>query len=59
MNAPDMKLPAVTNFAEHEIALAHLETLMLSDPPEESAEEKELVSLGVAIEAFEKRAFAI
>ena len=59
MSAPDMKLPAITNLAEHEIALARLETMLLSDPPEESAEEKELTALGVAIEAFEKRAFVI
>ncbi|MFU8892255.1 MAG: hypothetical protein ACNA8L_01375 [Luteolibacter sp.] len=54
-----MKLPVVTSCAEHEIALARLETLMLSDPPEESAEEKELIALGSAIETFEKRAFVI
>lgn len=59
MSAPDMKLPVVTSCAEHEIALARLETLMLSDPPEESAEEKELIALGSAIETFEKRAFVI
>jgi len=30
-----------------------------ADPPEESDEAKELVALGIAIEAFEKRVFVI
>ena len=54
-----MDIHPVTNLAEHEIALAHLETLMLSDPPEGSAEEKELIALSIAIEAFGKGAFVI
>lgn len=54
-----MDIHPVTNLAEHEIALARLETLMLSDPLAGSAEEKELIALGIAIEAFEKQAFVI
>lgn len=59
MSAPNMKPLPVTDLAEHDIALARLEALMILNPPEGSAEEKELVALGVAIEAFEKRVFAI
>jgi antitoxin component HigA of HigAB toxin-antitoxin module len=49
----------VNNLAEHEVAIARLETLMLIDPPENSAEEEELVALSIVIEAFEKRVFVI
>lgn len=55
----DMNLLSVTNLAEHAIAFTRLEELMLKDPPEESEEEGELVALALAIEAFEKRVYAI
>lgn len=46
----------VTNLAEHAIAFARLEQLMLNDLPEE---EEELVALAHTIEAFEKQVFSI
>ena len=55
----DTNLLPVTNRAEHAIAFARLEELMLKDLPEEPEEEGELVTLAHAIEAFEKRVFAI
>ncbi len=60
-NSPETQAPAisVTNLAEYEIAFERLESLMLQDPPEGSADEAELVSLAHAIAAFEKKAFPI
>lgn len=52
----DMIPLPVTNLAEHAIAFARLEELMLNDLPEE---EEELVALAHTIEAFEKQVFAI
>jgi antitoxin component HigA of HigAB toxin-antitoxin module len=44
----------VNNLAEHEVAIARLEELMLMDPAEDTTEEAELIALATAIEAYEK-----
>lgn len=49
----------IETLVDHEAAMSRLEALMILDPPEESDEAKELVALGIAIDAFEKRVFVI